>query len=60
MVRRGQNGMGWREQDAYELGRKERRRALPSRKRYNWRGITIVALIIALAGAYLYLGIVRP
>jgi len=37
--------MGWRAWDAYERGAEERRRALPWRERYSWRGIIVFALI---------------
>ena len=41
--------MGWRGQNAYDEEAETQRRTLPWRKRYNWFGLIIFALIIALA-----------
>ena len=51
--------MGWQAWDAYDQDAKDRWRALPWRERYNWRGIVAFALIISLAGAYLYARVLR-
>jgi hypothetical protein len=44
--------MGWRGSNAYDEEAERRRRALPWRERYNWRNLTIAALILAVAAAY--------
>jgi ferric-dicitrate binding protein FerR (iron transport regulator) len=41
--------MGWRAWDAYERDAKERQRALPWRERYNWRGLALIAMAVAVA-----------
>ena len=46
--------MGWRVWDAYQQDTEERRRALPWRERFNWRGLVIFAVVIALASLYLW------
>jgi nicotinamide riboside transporter PnuC len=45
--------MGWRAWDAYEWDAEERQRVLPWHERYNWRGLIVFALIVALAGTFL-------
>ena len=44
--------MGWRAWDAYERDAEVRRRALPLRKRYSWRGVLLFALILAIAAFF--------
>lgn len=46
--------MGWRAGDAYEREAQERRRALPWHQRFRWRGLAAFALIVAMAGVYLW------
>jgi hypothetical protein len=50
---------GWRSQDAYDTDREARRRALPWRQRYNWPGLALFAVIVALALAFLWASVAR-
>lgn len=51
--------MGYKVWNNYEDAERERLRALPWRQRYNWRGLTIFAVIVAAIVAACILG-VRP
>jgi hypothetical protein len=46
--------MGWRAWNNYDEDAHKAWRALPWRERYNWRGLTIFALIVALSVIYLW------
>jgi hypothetical protein len=46
--------MGWRAWDAYEQDAEDRRRALPWRERYNWRGIIAIAIVVAFTVAIVW------
>jgi hypothetical protein len=46
--------MGWRASDAYESDAEIRWRAMPWRKRYNWRGVAVFVLIVVATCAYLW------
>ena len=46
--------MGWRAWDHYEQDAERQQRMLPWRERFDWRGVLIFMMIVALAGAYLW------
>ncbi len=46
--------MGWRAWDAYEREADERRKALTWRKRYNWRNIGGIGVIVVIAAGIWY------
>ena len=46
--------MSWRAWAVYDREAGECHRALPWREQYNWRGLVLFVLIVALAGAYLW------
>ena len=50
----GERGMSWRAWAVYDREAEECHRALPLREQYNWRGLILFVLIVALAGAYLW------
>lgn len=49
--------MGWRAWDAYECDAQARRRTLPWRERYNWRGIAALALIAVLVSLFIWVSV---
>lgn len=48
------NNMGWQAWDAYETDAEARRRALPWRTRYSWRGMILIALLASVVGAIIW------